>query len=62
MPQTLIIDPPVSPYGKPEAIRAWILELREIRRTVNEREDVELVDREIARAQEWLEPASGVEG
>lgn len=55
MAQTLIIDPPVSPYAKPEAIRAWILELRELRKTVVEREDVELVDREITRAQEWLE-------
>ena len=61
MAQTLIIDPPVAPFSKPEAIRAWILELRKLRKKVVEREDVEAVDREIARAQEWLDEARGVE-
>jgi len=46
----LMIDPPVTPYSKPEDIEKWLTELRALAQT-------EEVNIHIAQAKEWLERA-----
>lgn len=47
---TMIIDPPVGPYDSPDAIEAWLDELREMPAAPE-------VDQAIEQAQEWLDHA-----
>lgn len=46
----MIIDPPVGPYSEPEAIEAWLEELREM----PENDDVQAA---IDQAEGWLDAA-----
>jgi len=44
----LMIDPPVTPYSKPEDIEKWLKELK----TLDKTEEVEI---HITQAKEWLD-------
>ncbi len=52
---TIIIDPPVTPFSPPDEIRAWLRALTSLRADTPENSPArETVDEAIAMATEWL--------
>ena len=52
---TLIIDPPVTPFSPPDDIRAWLRALTSLRADTPENSPArETVDEAVATATDWL--------